>query len=227
MLLSESEVVDMNNAVCKKCGKECELPCVALRLLLKIYAEQRNNEKTELIKKLRPLLEILDYETADDLRELGEKIINRFPELSFIKEFGIKIGYIRAYESKTSKGRATFADCRKVSGSYQAYLPFDFLITFYDPNVAILTENQRKIVMYHELRHIEMTPKGLTVRPHDIEDFESILKEHGLNWNQFGNEVPDILSGGGDDGEGQERKGQKGKKVKKPNGAKRHKLETK
>jgi predicted metallopeptidase len=207
-------VAKLDNAVCKKCGNGCEEPCVAIKLLLKIYKEKRTEEKTELIKQLRPLLRILDYETADDLRELGEKVINRFPELSFIKEFDIKIGYIRAYESKTSKGRVTFADCRKVNGPYQAYLPFDFIITFYDPNVAILTENQRKIVMYHELRHIEMTPKGLTVRPHDIEDFESILKEHGLNWNQFGNEVPDILDdirAGGDDGKEDSQKEKRGR----------------
>jgi hypothetical protein len=86
------------------------------------------------------------------------------------------------------------------------------LITFYDPNVSILTENQRKIVMYHELRHIEMTPKGLTVRPHDIEDFESILREHGLNWNQFGNEVLDILDDIRVGGEGGKESGKKEKR---------------
>jgi predicted metallopeptidase len=211
----------VNSAICQKCGRGCDDPCMALKFLFKLYKEKRTEEKREIIAKFRSALDIIDFEPAEDLQKLGEAIINRFVELSFIKNFDIKIGYIRAYESKTNKGRATFADCRKVTGSYQAYLPFDFLITFYDPNVIILTENQRKIVMYHELRHIEMTPKGLTVRPHDIEDFESILKEHGLNWNQFGNEVPDILSGGGDDGEGQERKGQKGKK-----GRNRQNLET-
>jgi hypothetical protein len=203
----------MNNPVCQKCGMNCKEFCMAIKLLLKIYNEKRLEEKTELIRKLRPLLQILDYETADDLRELGEKIINRFPEFSFIKEFDIKIGYIRAYESKNSKGRPMFAECRKISGSYQAYLPFDFLIAFYDPNVIILTENQQKIVMYHELRHIEMTPQGFTIRPHDIEDFENILREHGLNWNQFGNEIPDILAGG--DGGEKESNSKKKKRKKK------------
>jgi hypothetical protein len=75
-------------------------------------------------------------------------------------------------------------------------LPYDFLITFYDPCVAVLTTNQKKLVMYHELRHIEITQKGFGVRPHDIEDFEEILHSFGLKWNAFGNDVPDILAGG-------------------------------
>jgi predicted metallopeptidase len=197
---------------------------MALKFIFKLYKEKRTEEKRAIIAKFRSSLDIIDFESAQDLQKLGETIIGRFVELSFIKSFDIKIGYVRSYEAKMGKGRAIFADCRKVNGPYQAYLPFDFIITFYEPNVMILSENQRKIVMYHELRHIEMTPKGLTVRPHDIEDFESILREHGLNWKQLGNEVPDILTenrAGGDDGEGQERKGQKGKK-----GRNRQNLET-
>lgn len=34
--------------------------------------------------------------------------------------------------------------------------------------------------------------------PHDIEDFSSILDKYGLDWNEPGKELPDIL--GGDDG---------------------------
>jgi predicted metallopeptidase len=188
----------MNNAVCQKCGIGCKEPCTAIKLLFKIYRELRAEEKTELIKKLRLLLQITDYELADDIRDLAGKIIHRFPELSFIKEFEIRIGYVRSFEAKTSKGREVFAECRKVSGTYQAYLPYDFLITVYEPNMAVLTENQRKIVVYHELKHIEITPKGFSIRPHDIEDFESVLREHGLSWSAFGHDVQDILTGYGD-----------------------------
>lgn len=179
--------------LCKECGRGCEEPCLAIEKLYEIYEERRIKQKQYLMKMLRHQLNIMDWEVAPDLQELGETIINRFPPFSFIKEFNIKIGYVRAYENKSSKGRAVFADCRKITSSYQAYLPYDFLITFYDPCVATLTTNQKKLVMYHELRHIEMTPKGFGVRPHDIEDFEEILQSFGLKWNDFGNDIPDIL----------------------------------
>lgn len=169
---------------------------MAMKLLLKIYNEKRTEEKTELIKKLRPLLNIIDYEPADDLRELAEKIINRFPEFYFLKEFDIKVDYVRSFEAKKSKGRPVCGECRKVTGPYKAYLPYDFVVTFYEPNIDWFTENQRKILMLHELKHIEITERGLTVKPHDTEDWDSILREFGLRWNGYGQDVPDILAGG-------------------------------
>jgi predicted metallopeptidase len=186
--------------LCTRCGKGCgkDESCLALDDLYKLYEVKRKEEKRELLSELRSQLKLVDYEPADDIRELAEKLIIKKPELNFINEFGITIGYARAYEGKKSKGRATFADCRKLNGSYLAYLPYDFLITVYDPNMAILSDNQQKIVVYHELRHIGINQHGLYVVPHDIEDFESILREYGLNWSEFDNEVTDILGGEGD-----------------------------
>ena len=200
--------------MCKECGRGCEEPCLALEKLYEIYEERRTKQKQYLIKMLRSQLNILDWEVAPDLQELGEAIINRFPRFSFIREFNIKIGYVRSYKNKVSEGKTTLADCQKVTSSYQAYLPYDVLITFYDPNVAILTVNQRKLVMYHELRHIEMTPKGVRIRPHDIEDFEEILRSFGLQWNAFGNDVPDILAGGDVGAETGKQKGKGNRKEK-------------
>jgi len=185
-----------NIAVCIKCGKGCQEPCLALKLLFSVYRKERIEEKREYLKSLRKFLDLLDYEPAGDIKELAEKIINAKPELAFIHECEIKIGYVMAYESKKRQGRSVYADCRKINGSYLAYLPYDILITVYEPNISWLTENQRKIVIYHELRHIDVNERGITVKPHDIEDFESILREHGLGWSQPGNDVIDILAGG-------------------------------
>lgn len=189
----------MDNAVCQKCGKDCQESCTALRLLAKIYNEQRIEEKTQLIKKLRSLLNILDWEPSDSLQELGNKVIDKIAELSYIRDFDIKIGYVLSYERKVVKGQIKFADTRKVNGPYQAYLPFDILITFYEPNISILSENQQKIVMWHELRHIDIGPKGITIRPHEVDDWKRILREYGIDWNEYGHEVPDILTSVEDD----------------------------
>ena len=59
----------------------------------------------------------------------------------------------------------------------------------------MLNENQIKVLMLHELRHIGMGDRGLTIVPHDIEDFSDILEKYGLDWNEYGKELPDILGG--------------------------------
>jgi predicted metallopeptidase len=178
--------------ICMRCGRECKEYCEAHRQLERLYRDIRAEEKTEIMRKLREQLDLVDCEVADDLKVLAERIIDRFPELHFIRDYEIKVGYVRSYEKKGGR-KILYADCRKVSGTYKAFLPYDYIITFYDYNVSILNENQQKILMLHELKHIEVGPKGLGIRPHDIEDFRDILQQYGLEWTGYDQEVPDIL----------------------------------
>jgi hypothetical protein len=137
---------------------------------------------------------IRDAEPSRKLRQLAERIIAKFPEFVIIREWNIKIGYVVSQERKAGE-KITYADCRRVQEVFKAYLPFDFIITFYERNTGMLNENQQKILMLHELRHITMGEKGLKIRPHDIEDFKDILDVFGLDWNTPGKELPDILGG--------------------------------
>ncbi len=191
---------------CNQCLNrgQCEIECSAVRALIKVCNAESAKEKTELVKSLSKELNIIDYEAADDLRELGEKLIDAMPELGIIREFDAKIGYVRSYEAKTSKGMTINAECRKVTGSYTAYLPFDFIVTFFEPNMDYMTENQQKILMLHELRHIGVGEKGLRIEPHSVEDFRDILHRFGIEWNDYGQDVPDIL-GGENNGRSQEK----------------------
>lgn len=182
--------------ICQRCAVECETPCAAMEELHKVYKDLRTEQKENIIKELRKELSIADYEVADDLRELAERIIEVRPELSIIRDFDIKVAYLRSYEAKKDKGRMVNADCRKVSGVYTAFLPYDFIITFYEPNMYHMTENQIKILMLHELKHIGISERGLRIENHDIEDFADILIHYGLDWNGLDKDVPDILDGG-------------------------------
>ncbi len=197
---------------CKGCylEKECDraLICNGLKALNRICAEQHEKEKRELIREYAIELGVIDYEVSDELRQLGEKVIAGMSELYYITEFEIKVGYVLSYEAKKKDGKSIAADCRKVTGPYQAYLPFDFVVTFYHPNMSYMTENQQKVLMLHELKHIGVGERGLKIEPHNIEDFESILSRYGLNWNAFNNDIPDILVGGGSEEEGR-KKGKK------------------
>ncbi|MHB8061269.1 MAG: putative metallopeptidase [Ruminiclostridium sp.] len=182
--------------ICDKCfkNKECELSCAAFDALYKIWDEQNEKDKTILIRNLKKQMGIREAEPSRQLRLLANKIINRFPEFGFIREWNVKIGYVVSQKRKQGE-KITYADCRKVQEVFKAYLPYDFIITFYERNTGFLNENQQKILMLHELRHITMGDKGPKIRPHDIEDFSDILDKYGLDWNNFGKELPDILGG--------------------------------
>lgn len=211
--------------ICKECGNGCDELCTPLKKLIDIYNEQRLEDKRQLIKNLRKELSLFDCEVDSQLESLGIAVINKMPELYYINDFNIKVGYVRSYEAKKDNGKSVFADCRKVNKTYSAYLPFDFVITFYDPNVSHMNNNQIKILMLHELKHIGIGEKGLKIEDHDVEDFISILTRYGIRWNEFNNnDVPDILLAGGDDVRDKESKA---KKEAQKNGRKRKKVDSK
>lgn len=181
--------------ICDKCINKvpCEGSCAALLRLREFYEELRTEERREIIRALRKELNIRDAETDDEMKSLGEQIIVKVPGMAYINEFDIKVGYVKSYERKSKDGRSILGECRKVSKIYGAYLPFDFIITFYEPNMAMLSEDQVKILMWHELKHIGIGDRGFIINPHDVEDFFDITDEHGTRWNEYGKEVADIL----------------------------------
>ena len=147
----------------------------------------------------REWLSIVDAEQCKEYESLAAAVIEAIEELHFIKELEIKIGYVKSYEEKTSKGRVTMADCRLVKPIYQCFIPYDFIITIYEPNVLELSENQMKALMWHELRHVginEMTlAPAYRVVPHEVEDFYSIIERLGMRWSESGAKIEDITEG--------------------------------
>ncbi|MEN6312786.1 MAG: putative metallopeptidase [Clostridiaceae bacterium] len=183
--------------VCDECGnysicKDNNYICPAKAKLHEIYKQTRTTDRHQLVKKLQKQLNIRDAEPNKDMQKLAERIIARFPELSIIPEYGIRIGYVLSQEQPPGT-KIKYADCCKVKLTYQAWLPYDFIITFYEPNTELLSENQKKILMLHELKHIGIGEKGLKLEEHDREDFADILKRYGIDWNCYDEEVPDIL----------------------------------
>ncbi|WP_018250337.1 putative metallopeptidase [Orenia marismortui] len=135
----------------------------------------------------------VNYKLDGRMKHLAKQILEKKRDLWQVRDaIGIEnIGFVRCFLKKKSRGKVTYADCRKVTGPYAAMIPYKFIITFYDYNTSLLSVNQQKILMYHELKHIG--PNGYIV-PHDIEDFSDILQKYGIDWASEGVEVPDILS---------------------------------
>ena len=137
----------------------------------------------------------IDYEPAPDIMELAEKIIMRKSDIKWIldDDYFHLIGFVRSHISKTNSPDVP-ADCRKVPNPFRAFVPYDIIITVYEPCANLLSENQFKILLYHELKHIGTTQEqNLKVNDHDTKDFYVILKNYGIDWQRYDSQVPDIL----------------------------------
>jgi len=176
--------------------KNAEVQCAAIKALYEIGNTQFTEEKAQLIREYAKALGIIEYEVSPELESMGTQVIDKMPELSIIKDLEVKVGYVLSQYPKRKDGKIICGECRKVTGVFTAFLPFDFIVTFYEPNIYYMTENQKKLLMLHELKHIGVGQKGIRVEPHDIEDFSSMLQRYGLRWNGFQVDVPDILAGG-------------------------------
>ena len=84
-------------------------------------------------------------------------------------------------------GKSVFGQCEKVPDKYKWSVPCDFTITIFEPNVERFTEEQMRILILHELMHVGVLKDGneenYFIRPHDIEDFRTIIEKYGLDWD--------------------------------------------
>lgn len=119
---------------------------------------------------------------------VAEELIASEPELAYIKNSQVRIAYLESDASKKAdKEKLVLGECEKVAPKNQWAIAYDFTITLYRNNLVGLTEEQIRIVMFHELLHvcIEKTEDGYenySVRKHDLEDFKVIIDRFGTEW---------------------------------------------
>jgi predicted metallopeptidase len=119
-------------------------------------------------------------------RIAGEVIDSHYEELGWIKENGVRIVYaVSDREKKAKKGsRLVHGSTTRANPTEEGLIGCDFVITFHTPNIRYHTDEQLRILMYHELLHIGVNKSGYTVKPHDyiIEDFRAVVDEYGIDW---------------------------------------------
>ena len=126
-------------------------------------------------------------EFSEEYAEIATKLIRENKDLSWLADAQVSIGYMSSNRKKRHNGKETFADCRKISERDKKFIPFDFLITVYDPNVEGFTDEQMEILIYHELLHVGVEEKDdgsvrYFIVPHDIEDFSAVIERFGETW---------------------------------------------
>ena len=127
------------------------------------------------------------YWVSDEYENLAETVIDEHPDLRWIRSSGVRIGYLESDKAKMSAAGPVLGECTLVKELYRPYCPHDFLIIIYLPNCERLTLEQAKILLYHELLHVDMSEKDggprYRVAPHDVQDFRAVIDRYGFDWS--------------------------------------------
>lgn len=126
------------------------------------------------------------YQESPEMAEIGQYVIENVPELEYLGYADLRITYIMSSQRKSSASNKVLGECIKVSDIQKVHNPYDFMIVFYEPNIAGMTVEQLRMLMEHEMLHIgydpEYDPPKYFVRPHDYDDFKQITDKYGTDW---------------------------------------------
>lgn len=112
--------------------------------------------------------------------ELAKVVIEKEPELEFLKRAPITVIFLESEHKKKGKGKTILGQCEKVQEKNKWGIPADFTITIFEPNVRGLNEEQLKILLFHEMLHIGVDYESTA--PHDLEDFKVVIDRYGVDW---------------------------------------------
>ena len=129
----------------------------------------------------------MDYERNTETEQAVWQIVAEIEDFEDIRIAQPKICVLDCSKPKKSEGRLIFADIKPVPEQYKALCNFDYIITIYTPNTALLNEMQFRILLEHELRHVSIVNgrKGIVYSTvgHDFEDFYAIIDKYGMEWS--------------------------------------------
>lgn len=111
---------------------------------------------------------------------MAAELIEQEEELAYLREPPITIMYLESTHKKKSGGGLVYGQCEKVQEKNKWGIPADFTITIFQPNTEGMSEEQLKILLFHELLHIGRDYES--INPHDIQDFKYIINRYGSDW---------------------------------------------
>lgn len=129
-------------------------------------------------------------ELNKDYQKTAEELINTEPALEYIKFSRARIAYLQSDNTKKDgKDRVVHGECEKVAAKNRWAIDYDFTITlFYNNNIG-MSEDQIRVLLFHELLHIGIDYRDdgsevYSVRKHDLQDFKEIVDRYGVNWSE-------------------------------------------
>ena len=124
------------------------------------------------------------YRKSEDLRQIAVSVVENNGCFAHLKDRSCKIGFQYSDYEKKSVGRTVYADTQIINEKIKQFCPYDFIITFYEPNTVGLPKEKLEHLMYHELRHVGYDPEKMKyyIVPHEIEDFRDVVDMWGIDW---------------------------------------------
>lgn len=127
-------------------------------------------------------------ELSEKYAEIAADLIKTEPLLESIRQSEATIVYLSSDKPMKSKGRPVCGQCEKIDPKYKWAIPADFTITIFEPNVITFSDDQLRILIFHELLHVKIdTEENGTekygIYPHDIEEFKAIIDRYGFDWD--------------------------------------------
>ena len=120
---------------------------------------------------------------SEEFAAIGHQLIEEMPELAYLRGADITIVFLESEHKKKAKGKIVHAVCEKVAEKYKWSIPADFTITVFLPNCEKMDDEQMRILLLHELLHIGQINEVWSIVPHDLEDFRTIIRKYGADWD--------------------------------------------
>ena len=116
------------------------------------------------------------YQIADDIAKLAKEVISEYDDLKHVNLDRVVVCRIKKH---IKGGDDVLARCVLLNDRTTFLTNKKYMLEFpivYDS----LSDLQKKIIVRHELLHIDPEEKGII--PHQIGEFFSIINEFGMDW---------------------------------------------
>ena len=118
----------------------------------------------------------------DHYQCIASELISERPELEAIRDSDVQIICLSSTHSPKKGDKTVYGQCEKISEKYKWGIPCDFTITVFEHNILGFSEEQIRILLFHELLHVGIEKDRLFIKGHDLEDFKVIIDEFGTSW---------------------------------------------
>ena len=124
-----------------------------------------------------------NYTKSSELELIARQLMHEMDDLLYMDSDELRIAYQYSDQAKTNREFVVYADTELVKEKYREFMPYEFIITFYQPNCEKLDEEHLKRLMYHELKHVGWEGEGkYRVIPHNLEEFRECIEKWGVHW---------------------------------------------
>lgn len=125
-------------------------------------------------------------QSSTEWQEIADALVNKF-DIAFSH---IEIDKV-LFLSESEKTPKKYADTKAVGYPYHYLTDYKFFIVFYENNIQAMTDEQKKVLCFEQLLHID--EDFVKIRKYDVKSFREFLSRWGMNWDIDPN-LPDILS---------------------------------